>query len=209
MNEMKYQKSNRYTWVKHVSLFVWISLAIILGLAAVWDVLAQSDNGSWLDPINLSRKPGASEPVSVADELGRTHVIWKDLSGKYYYSREFAGNWSKPMAIDPPFGTRRFDPNLTESQATPLYTPILISDGKNGIHAIWIDRSKARLYSYVNSSDFSEFLLDETIVIAEIININIYKIENNFKHCIFGATPKGANCQFLLLSYKHINPTDL
>ncbi len=153
---MNHQKSKRHTPAKSVILFAWITLTLVLSLVLAWDVLAQSENGSWLDPINLSRSSGASEPVSVADESGRTHVIWKDISGSYYYSREVAGEWSEPMAIDPPFGTRRYDPNLTETKATPLYTPILISDSKNGIHAVWIDGSKALSYSFVESNDFSE-----------------------------------------------------
>ncbi|MGD2078372.1 MAG: sialidase family protein, partial [Chloroflexota bacterium] len=140
--------------LKSLALLIAVALT---GLLLVGLVLAQESGEPWYEPVNLSRSAGTSEPVVVIDASGRTHVIWKDAGTDFAYTLGQNGTWREAQQIELPFGTRRYYPELTERQATPLHTPVLWADGNDRVHAAWLDLEGQLLYSSVPATRFEEF----------------------------------------------------
>jgi len=147
--------TSSYTRLFHYAVSITLLLVVLgIGNAAV----AQSRADQWTEPLNLSRSGGTTEPDSVVDTAGRTHLIWRDVIGTFFYSFEQAGQWSEPTAVELPFGTRFYEAELNENQPTPLYSPVLRAGGpEDFIHAIWTDDEEALYHSRVSSGGFSTF----------------------------------------------------
>ncbi len=95
--------------------------------------------GEWGQPYNLSRSGATSDPQMVIDNLGRTHVLWRDEIDGFVYIVGNGETWSSPAAIELPFSTRRYFPELEPEQATPRFAPLLVADRNGLIHAFWVD----------------------------------------------------------------------
>lgn len=111
----------------------------------------------WLPPHNLSRSGANSEPQMVRDSEGVLHVIWRDTTGGFVYTRQQAREWLPPQPVELPFGTRRFFPDLRAESPTPLFTPLLLADGNGRLHALWIDDEATLYYSSVAAADFADY----------------------------------------------------
>jgi hypothetical protein len=122
-------------------------------------VLAQEPIGPWAEPVNLSLSAGTSDPVLVVDSTGRGHAIWKDSAlDRFVYTSRENGTWRVAQAVELPFGTRQFYPDLNENAATPLHTPVLWSSQDDRIHALWVSQQGRLFYSNVSANEFASFV---------------------------------------------------
>lgn len=151
-------------------LFVIATLSFLLWVM-VAHVAGQSDINPWTTPFNLSKSGSAAEPQIVTDNAGTVHVLWQDsVAGTFAHAHnnvasdatteassegssdgEDAGgeavaaaeinSWSEPVLVELPFGTRRYFPDLSDNEPTPLFIPRMVADSEGSIHAIWIDDS--------------------------------------------------------------------
>ncbi len=136
-----------------------VLLALSLGalLSLISGVFAQNTGENWQDPINISQSAGANSPRIVVDSLGRSHVIWTYSSNSFVYSRENESGWSQPELVELPFGTRRYNLALRETEQTPLYIPLLFADPEGNIHALWRDDEATLFQSRVAADEFGVF----------------------------------------------------
>ena len=120
--------------------------------------LTQSDREVWDSPLNLSQSGAADEPRVVIGADGVAHILWReDDAGSFYYTGMKNGVGSQPAAVELPFGTRRYSPDLKEDDATPLYNPTLIGDGNGRIHAFWTDDENSLFQSSVAASEIASY----------------------------------------------------
>ncbi len=139
-----------------LSIILFVLLLVVLGMGI--EAAAQSKNEMWSEPLNISRSGGTSEPIRIVDTAGQTHLIWRDVTGSFYYSYEESGQWSLPIAVELPFGTRFYEAEIRDNQATPLYSPQLRTGGtEDFIHAVWTDNEEALYHSWVRPGGFSSF----------------------------------------------------
>ncbi|MCI0398742.1 MAG: exo-alpha-sialidase [Chloroflexi bacterium] len=115
------------------------------------------ETNTWTTPINLSLSGASNEPQVVVDANGQFHIIWKDDVEGFVYVAGDGQEWSIPAAVETPFGTRRYYPDLKEDDPTPLFVPHLVADPTGRIHAFWIDEELKIYYSSVDAADFANF----------------------------------------------------
>lgn len=75
---------------------MWFTCALFIASIAPSWALAQSKDGSWSEPLNLSRSGVAVNPAFVIDSEGVQHVIWQDDLGNYVYTGFDGDQWSVP-----------------------------------------------------------------------------------------------------------------
>ncbi len=110
----------------------------------------------WQFPTNLSRSGGTSASQIVYDSSGNTHAFWSDEIEGFGYSVRTGEVWSKPVAAEYPFFTRRYFPDLQSKQETPIFRPVLAAGGQGQIWAFWIDEGV--LYaSSVPAGSFTDY----------------------------------------------------
>jgi hypothetical protein len=120
-------------------------------------LLEESDD-VWLPPLNLSQSGVARNPVIVVESAGNGHLIWQEgTANNFFYVRGRDGEWSTPVEVELPFGTRRFYAALREDEPTPLFVPQLLVDGAGQIHALWLDKEGSLFYSQVASDNFANY----------------------------------------------------
>jgi len=142
--------------VAKIAVAATLLLALFLTFASHAD--AQSTDDGWADPVNLSRSGSATDPYVVTDASGTIHVLWRDtVAESYVYIHGGPGDWSEPVPIEPPFGTRQYFPALTETDPAPLFSPTLIATADGRIHSFWIDNEDALRHSWVSSDEFTSF----------------------------------------------------
>lgn len=100
--------------------------------------MAQEDD-EWAVPVNLSRSGSTLDPQLVIDSAGRHHVLWEDSIEGFVYVSGGPDGWSEPRAVELPFFTRRYFPDLSPQSPTPRFTPTLVADLTGNIHAFWVD----------------------------------------------------------------------
>ena len=111
----------------------------------------------WQLPTNLSSSGGTSVPQLVLDSNGTAHVFWSDAVEGFGYTFRSGEVWSKPVASEYPFFTRRYFPDLQDETPTPLYTPLLAADGRGQLYAFWVGDESVLYYSSVPSTSFSDY----------------------------------------------------
>ncbi len=157
---MRYSSAIRYVFLLILSLQLLLSpdfYPAVLG-APLSQTAGQNSDDDWSEPINLSQSGAASEPRMVSDADGILHVIWReDQSESFYYTFLDGDNWTQPVAVELPFATRRYSPDIEPEDPTPLYNPTLLADGIGRIHAFWIDEENALFYSSVPSGEIASF----------------------------------------------------
>jgi hypothetical protein len=123
-----------------------IAPMLIAGVGLFWlwssasHVAGQSEDEAWSAPINLSKSGSAAEPQIISDSLNTLHVIWQDtVDSSYVHVRTNEAGWSEPVAVEVPFGTRRFFPDMDPEDPTPLFKPKMASGPDGIIHAVWVD----------------------------------------------------------------------
>lgn len=142
----------RYTLLTLPAVIV-VSIALLANR-----VVAQESIGPWNEPVNVSMSAGTNDPVLAVDSSGRAHVVWKDtrLNVFMYASRE-NGQWGAARAVELPFGSRQYYPDLIDSRATPLHTPVLWPGQDNRVHALWVDDEQRLYYSSAPGDQFANF----------------------------------------------------
>lgn len=99
----------------------------------------------WSDPVNLSNSGSASNPVVVADTLGKTHVFWLDEFDGYRYAETADGKeWtSSEKDVKYPF----------DLEGTP---PVFVA-GKNGfIYVFYQSRTKTLVFAQAHSDNLAD-----------------------------------------------------
>jgi len=117
-------------------LLLLLPLLVLMGSRA----FAQEDE-SWSEPLNLSRSGSATDPHTVVDSWGRTHIVWQDKFAGLVYTQGSEGSWSAPVALPLPF-------------ADYLATLVLTPDTQGLVHAAWLDESDILYYSRVAGNRF-------------------------------------------------------
>lgn len=108
----------------------------------------------WSPPLNLSQSGAARNPVLFVESAGVGHVIWQEeAASNFLYVHGRDGDWSTPLEVELPFGTRRYFPELREDQPTPLFHPQLLIDATDRIHALWLDDDGTLFHSDVAGAD--------------------------------------------------------
>jgi hypothetical protein len=132
-----------------------LAIAIVVNVTS--HVIAQESEETWTEPRNLSQT-GTAASLRLAVEMdGIVHAVWQDMaSNTFVYTRSQGDEWLEPVAAEPPFGTRRFFPDLDEEAATPLFDPHLVADADR-IHAFWLDEERTLRYGSVLASEFASF----------------------------------------------------
>ena len=97
---------------------------------------AQSLDGDWSPPTNISQAGAASEPRIVIDSSDRFHIIWEDQFAGAIYVQGNGLEWSEPRAIDFPF----------DGEMRSLK---IIADRSGYLHAFWLDSNADLLHSFV------------------------------------------------------------
>ncbi len=123
------------------------------------DILEEEFPGGWSLPVNLSLSGATSDPQMVRDNVGDFHVLWHDIIDGFVYTTGRGNDWSLPTALELPFFTRRYFPDLDEDDETPIFQPYLIADDGGEIHAFWIDDSddqQTLYHSRVESDNFDD-----------------------------------------------------
>ena len=135
-----------------------LGLLLILFIVFTSQSDAQTTDDGWTVPVNLSQSGSATDPQLVMDASGTIHVLWQDTAaGNFVYMRGRPGDWSDPIPVEPPFGTRQYFPNLRETDPAPLFSPKLIATADGRIHAFWIDDQTSLRHSWVSSDAFTDF----------------------------------------------------
>lgn len=120
--------------------------------------IVEGGSNIWSPPQNLSQSGAAHSPVMVVEPDGDSHVIWQEeTASNFLYVRESDGEWSAPLAVELPFGTRRYFPNLGETRPTPLFRPQLVVDAANRLHALWVDDEGLLYYSDVAADNVASY----------------------------------------------------
>lgn len=137
-------------------------LIAVTGFFWLWSsashVAGQVEDEAWSAPINLSKSGSAAEPQIISDSLNTLHVIWQDtVDSSYVHARTNEAGWSEPVAVEVPFGTRRFFPDLDPDDPTPLFKPNLAAEGDGNIHAVWIDNVLDLYHSSVQADGFEAY----------------------------------------------------
>lgn len=121
-------------------------------------VSGQADANEWSIPLNLSQSGTATRPTVVMDASQQLHVLWQDsLDNFFVYTQGSGDQWSQPIAVELPFGTRAGFPDLSEDDPTPLFTPKLVADASGLIHAFWLGDAGELVYSRVQAETFTDF----------------------------------------------------
>ena len=115
------------------------------------------DADFWSLPTNLSRSGAATTPQILLDSAGLFHALWLDEIDGFAYTNGDGFEWAEPTVTELPFGTRRYYPDLKETEPTPYFVPTLISDGNGRIHAFWIDDTQGLYYSSVANNEMASY----------------------------------------------------
>jgi hypothetical protein len=118
----------------------------------------QADADGWATPQNLSQSGTATEPIVVVGADQQLHVLWQDLlEDTFIYTHGEGNQWSQPMPVELPFGTRVGFPDLDAEEPTPLFVPRLVADSTGLIHAFWLDAEGELFYSRTQAETFADF----------------------------------------------------
>jgi hypothetical protein len=132
-----------------LGFLLWLSVAGVAG---------QSEGDPWTAPVNLSLSGSAAESRVITDSQGTLHVMWPDnIEESFVYVHSSDQTWSEPMAVEVPFGTRAYFPDLPEDDPTPLFTPDLAAGSDGDIHAVWIDDVSDAYHSRVPGDQIESY----------------------------------------------------
>ncbi len=104
-----------------------LTLALLLPPAQ-----AQSAQGTWSPPTNVSRSGSTSDPRIVIDSNQNVHILWLDAFNDYGYAYFNGETWSDPVGQ-----SYIFYPEI----------PTLVAGSNGLVHAFWVSELGALLYS--------------------------------------------------------------
>lgn len=117
-------------------------------VSAVWTpVWAQTGQGGWSVPANLSKSGQTLLSFITADSSGTLHAFWLDRLAGIQYAYSVEDGWSEPRKAS--FPVRSSD--LTATDLPVLLMPKLIGGADNWVFFFWQDSGGLR-YSSVNTS---------------------------------------------------------
>ena len=79
---------------------LWFAGTLVITCAAPQRAAAQAPDEAWATPVNLSHSGATTDPAMVIDSNGVVHVIWRDASADYIYTRLEGGEWSTPRLTE-------------------------------------------------------------------------------------------------------------
>ena len=115
-------------------------------LGIVLHTVAQSEDGPWLPPVNLSKSGSVTELAMTVDISGTYHLLWQDEFVGFEYLSGSGENWSEPAIVRLPFSEPTFS-SPDDDDFDSLFTPILVADVNNIVHAFWEDGDTVLWYS--------------------------------------------------------------
>lgn len=125
--------------MKSVLVFL-LSVLLATGLlpGGLNQAAAQTADGSWSQPVNLSTSGGTANPQIVVDSGQVAHVFWEDAYANMVYTSGDGKTWQPPVALDLPF----FQSNTQ-----------LLADGRGLLYAFWLTPDNDLSYSYVTAAN--------------------------------------------------------
>jgi hypothetical protein len=147
-----------------LGIFILVS-SLVLGVSK--NVIAQTEEVEWAEPVNLSQSGSTDSPVMVIDNEGTIHAVWLDVFDGQVYSKRVEGEWTSPKSVKVPWAAPE---GINALQTTNQYVPTLIADSAGKIHAFWIGEEQVLYYSsalverFADNGWTSKQLLGESIV---------------------------------------------
>lgn len=135
----------------------WLLAALAL-LAIAAQAWAQTDNGPWSAPVNISRSGAASRPAIAVDANGTRHAVWWDETVGELYARTTTTTttWTAPVRLPNVFGRREVDTTTNRQTLAPPRTVRLIADGATTVHLFWYDNNSQLLASRNTGGPWSD-----------------------------------------------------
>ncbi len=127
-------------------------IIFVFAFSVVIQVQAQTAEQEWSTPINLSQSGAASQPQAVTSTDGRTHILWQDAFNGFVYAPQVGDTLTEPLSVNLPFG--REVVLFTGGSTNFAFTPKLVADSNNQLHAFWTDDDDSLFNSRVGSEDF-------------------------------------------------------
>ena len=137
-----------------------------LGLGVSKNVIAQTEEEGWGQPVNLSHSGSTDSPVMVVDHEGTIHAVWQDVFDGQVYSKRVEGEWTNPESVDVPWVALQ---GANAQKTTNQYRPTLIADSTGKIHAFWIGEEESLYYSNATAARFADNGWISAQVLAESI----------------------------------------
>ena len=169
------KKKNGLNHNRFLSFFPRILLVLVVILVIFPSgspILAQSNDGNWESPLNLSNSGATKNPVLIKGISGKLHALWQDEYAKFVY-RFYEDGWSKTYNLDLPFYGFSFK---------------TIVDQTGWIYVFWIDETNNNLYySGVNENSFGNEAnwLGSNLLASSVVAFDVTIDENNDTHLIF------------------------
>jgi hypothetical protein len=171
-----------YRHVKQVVLLL-TTLLIASSVGFVWHALAQSNEGPWTQPVNISDSGAASQPIIAVAPDGTLHALWWDAIEGEKYARGAGITqtvWSKPATVPAILGGRLTSTNAQTGKTTVSLAAArevrILSDARNNVYAFWLDADNQLLGAHALGGEWSggEVLADSALnmgIVADVKGI--------------------------------------
>lgn len=183
-------------------LFNRVVFLLLICLSVAWQggngiIRAQSGNGEWVSPWNVSLSGTATEPTVVLSPTGEFYIFWQDRLGGYMLMHQKENRWQAPQRVLVPFTNPPFSPVVDTDDFGGFYKPLLRMDEGGRLHALWLDRDRQLNYSYVFVAElFEPEGWEEVAVLAGSVNgFDLVVGDNGRLHLAY--VQAGASAQFL------------
>jgi len=137
---------------------LWFAGALFIASNTTSMALAQTTDGPWTEPLNLSHSGVATNPAIVVDSEAVVHAVWQDDIANFIYTRLDGDQWSAPemtelgrlFRITAASDSR--DGSQTSSYAGP--NPLFIAGPGPYIFAFWVSPEGKLFTSKVTNRNF-------------------------------------------------------
>lgn len=137
---------------------LWLVSGVLIFLAAGmgWQVLAQSTTESvWETPANVSQSGSAVQPAVAITDDGEVVVVWQDPFVGFQMVTGDGRTWSQPLAVPLPAVAPPPPGPAGANVGFNGFTPTLLIDGRDVVHAFWLDDQNALFYSQTPLADIT------------------------------------------------------
>src|SRR6266508_5085260 len=141
--------SRQFGWMFRLVRLLFASALFLASITPSW-ALAQSTDGPWAEPQNLSHSGVTRNPAIVIDSDAVVHAIWQDDLANFVYTQFDGDQWSAPETtnLDRLFQLPIASESTSGSESA-IYTgpnPLFIAGPGEHIFAFWIS-PKGRLFT--------------------------------------------------------------
>lgn len=145
-----------FGWTFRLMRILFASTLFILSIAPSW-TLAQSADGPWAEPLNLSHSGVAVNPAIVIDSDAMVHTVWQDDLANFVYARFDGDQWSAPETTDLNLIFRLPAADEIVGTQVLVYTgpnPLFVAGPGRYIFAVWLSPEGNLFTSRVENNNF-------------------------------------------------------